>query len=151
VRNINSILDDIDCLIPLITYLGSNPYWWARSAPSLSVELALDAERVQAVFDRYPMIFRKSRFINESNAHSYALQMRYARRQDGDTDHPPKVSYLPPLSSDEVIALIDFLVRISTLEKTVSSSRKTMIVAVVSAIISATAAIAVSLLHGVGT
>lgn len=149
-RNINSILDDIDYLIPLITYLGSNPYWWARSAPSLSVELALNTKKVQSVFDRHPMIFRKSLFISESNAHSYALQMRYARRQDGDTEHPPKVSFLPPLSSDEVIALIDFLVRISTLEKAVSSSHKTMIVAVISAAISAMAAIAVALLHGGG-
>jgi hypothetical protein len=105
-QTVNAILDDIDYLIPLITYLGSNPYWWARSAPSLAEELALDKTRVQIVFERYPMIFRKSLFIEESNAFSYALQMRYARRNDSDTNHPPKVSYFPTLSSDEVIALL---------------------------------------------
>ena len=147
-KPIKTILDDIDCLIPLITYLGSNPFWWARSAPSLAEELALDSEKVRIVFERHPMIFRKSLFIKESNAFSYALQMRYARRKDGETNHPSQVSYFPPLSSAEVIALIDFLVRISTLEKTVSSSRKTIFVAVGSAVVAALASIGGALLRG---
>jgi hypothetical protein len=145
---VRDILEDIDYLVPLITYLGANPYWWARSAPSLSTELSLNPERVQQVFDRYPMIFRKSLYIEESKAHSYALQMRYAQRKDGDIDHPPKVSYFPVLSEAQVISLIDFLVRISSLENTVRASQRGMYVAVLAAIVSAATAIAVAVLKG---
>jgi hypothetical protein len=67
--NVPYILEDIEYLVPLISYLGSNPYWWARSAPSLASELALDESHVQRIFERHPMIFRKSRFIEESKAY----------------------------------------------------------------------------------
>ena len=146
-RNISLILGDIDCLIPLITYLGMNPYWWARSGPALSAELSLDEKRVIVVFERYPMIFRRSLYIKESSAYSYSLQMRYARRDDGKTDHLPQISALPPLTREEIIALIDFLVRISTLEKTVSSTHKTIAVAVLSSIIAAVAIISAAYLR----
>ena len=92
------------------------------------------------------MIFRKSLYIKESSAYSYSLQMRYARRDDGKTDHLPQVSALPPLTREEVIALIDFLVRISTLEKAVSSTHKTIAVAALSAIITAIAVISAAYL-----
>jgi hypothetical protein len=144
--NVRHILDDIEYLVPLISYLGSNPWWWARSAPSLARELSLDATRVQQLFERHPMIFRKSRFIEESKAHSYALQLRYAQRRDGDTEHPPQVSAFPVLSESQVIALIDFLVRVSTLETSVRSSTRSMYVAVAAAVISAATAVIVALL-----
>jgi hypothetical protein len=145
-KNLRHILDDIEYLVPLISYLGTNPFWWARSAPSLAEELSLDADRVQRVFDRHPMIFRKSRFIEASKAHSYALQMRYAQRSDGETDQPPQVSAFPVLAESQVIALIDFLVRVSTLETSVRSARRSMFVAVVAAVISAFTAVVVALL-----
>jgi hypothetical protein len=140
------VLDDIEYLVPLISYLGSNPYWWARSAPSLAKELALDEVRVQQLFERHPMIFRKSRFIEESRAHSYALQLRYAQRKGGDTDQPPQVSAFPVLSESQVIALIDFLVRVSTLESSVRTSSRNMYIAVAASIISAATAVIVALL-----
>jgi hypothetical protein len=145
-NNVRHILDDIEYLVPLITYLGSNPYWWARSAPSLAKELTLDEVRVQQLFERYPMIFRKSRYIEQSKAHSYALQMRYAQRRDGETEQPPQVSAFPVLSESQVIALIDFLVRVSTLETSVRSSTRSMYVAVTAAVISAGTAVIVALL-----
>ena len=145
-RNISLILSDIDYIIPLITYLGMNPYWWARSAPALSAELALDEGRVRIIFDRYPMIFRKSLYIEEAKSYSYALQMRYARRDDGKTGDLPKLSGLPPLTREEIIALIDFLVRISTLEKTISSTHKTIAAAALSALITAMAIISAAYL-----
>ena len=144
--NVRHILDDIEYLVPLISYLGSNPYWWARSAPSLAKELSLDPVRVQQLFERHPMIFRKSRYIEESKANSYALQLRYAQRRDGDTEQPPQVSEFPVLSESQVIALIDFLVRVSTLETSVRSSTRSMYVAVIAAIVSAITAVAVALL-----
>ena len=147
-RSVAKILDDIDYLVPLVTYLGSNPFWWARSAPSLAAELSLDQNRVEEVFSRYPMIFRKSLYIKESSAHSYALQMRYAQRKDGDTDHPPKVSYFPVLSEDQVISLIEFLVRLSSLETTVRSSKRGIYIAVLASIVSAATAIIVAVLKG---
>lgn len=143
--NISSILDDIDILIPLITYLGMNPYWWARSAQSLSEELALDTTRVQVVFERYPMTFRRGS-ASSNETFTYALQMRYARREDGGMEHLPSVSALPPLTREEVIALIDFLVRISTLQLTVSSAHKTILATAISAMIAAMVAIVVALL-----
>ena len=144
--NVRYILDDIDVLVPLIAYLGSNPYWWARSAPSLAKELSIDAARVQTVFERYPMIFRKSKFIEDSKAFSYALQMRYAHRNDGLTEQPPQVSHFPVLSEQQVLTLTEFLVKLSSLETTVRSSKRTALVSVVAAIVSAIAAVAVALL-----
>ena len=84
--------------------------------------------------------------VAETGQFTYALQMRYARRDDGDTKHLPRVSALPPLTREEVIALIDFLVRISSLQKTVSSAHKTVIATAVSAVIAAAVAIFVALL-----
>lgn len=147
-KNVRHILEDIEYLVPLISYLGSNPYWWARSAPSLAKELSLDAGRVQAIFERHPMIFRKSRYIGESQAHSYALQMRYAQRRDGDTDQPPQVSAFPVLSESQVIALIEFLVKVSTLETGVRSATRSAYIAVGAAIVSALAAIAAASIKG---
>jgi hypothetical protein len=140
---VRHILDDVDCLVPLIAYLGSNPYWWARSAPSIS-KLGLDPNRVQILFDRYPMIFRKSNYIEESHAHAYALQMRYAQRKDGQTDQPAQVSYFPVLSEQQVLALIEFLVKLSNLETTVRSSKRTALISVIAAVASAITAIAVA-------
>jgi hypothetical protein len=145
---VRNILEDIDLSGPAYHLPGVASVWWARSAPSLGTELSLNPERVQEVFDRYPMIFRKSLYIEESKAHSYALQMRYARRKDGDIDHPPKVSHFPVLSEAQVISLIDFLVRISSLENTVGASQRGMYVAVLAAIVSAATAIAVAILKG---
>ena len=142
---VRHILDDIEYLVPLISYLGSNPWWWARSAPSLAKELALDPERVQLLFERHPMIFRKSRYIEDSKAHSYALQLRYAQRRDGKTEQPPEVSAFPVLSEAQVLTLIDFLVRVSTLETSVRSSSRSMYVAVAAAIISAITAVTVAI------
>jgi hypothetical protein len=146
--NVRYVLDDIEYLVPLISYLGSNPYWWARSAPSLAKELSLDECRIQAIFERHPMIFRKSRYIEESKAHSYALQMRYAQRTDGKTDHPPQVSVFPVLSEAQVIALIEFLVKVSTLETGVRSATRSSYVAVGASIIAALAAIAAAFIKG---
>jgi hypothetical protein len=144
--NVAHILEDMEYLVPLISYLGANPYWWARSAPSLDRELSLDEGRVQQIFERHPMIFRKSRYIEESKAYCYALQMRYAQRRDGETEHPPQVSAFPVLSESEVIALIEFLVKVSTLETGVRSATRSAYVAVAAAILAALAAIAAALL-----
>lgn len=136
------IIKDIDYLVPLISYLGSNPYWWARSAPSLAKEISLDPMRVQEVFNRYPMIFRKSLYIEDSDAFSYALQMRYAHRKDGGLEEPGKVSFLPVLSEAEIISLVDFLMRISS---EVTSKRNTT-VAIIAAVVSALTALIVAFL-----
>jgi hypothetical protein len=146
VTNVRDILDDIDYLVPLISYLGSNPYWWARTAPSLAQELSLDPLRVQQLFERYPMIFRKSRYIEESKADSYALQWRYAQRSTGDLEQPTEVSHFPVLQESQVISLIDFLVRISNVETVFRSSRRTGYVSVGSAIVAAIAAICAAFL-----
>jgi hypothetical protein len=144
--NVRRILDDIELLVPLITYLGSNPFWWARSAPSIAKELGLDEARVGGIFERYPMIFRKSRYIEESKAHSYALQMRYAQRHDGQTEQPPEVSAFPVLSEAQVLALVEFLVKLSTLESSVRTAARNAYIAVAASLVSAGAAVAVALL-----
>lgn len=139
--NLRRVKDDIDVLIPLIFYLGANPYWWARSAPELSKELSLDTRRVAEVFKKYPMIFRKSEFDSKRSRHYYSLQMRYSQRDDGKTDEPPKSSALPVLSETEVIGLIDFLFRISSIEQNMSANYRTNLIAVSCAVIAAFAAI----------
>lgn len=131
------ILQDIDVLVPLISYLDANPYWWARTAHSLSKELSLAPDKVKRAFTEHPMIFKKARYIEESEDFAYALQMRYAQRKDGNLDELGEVTNLPVLSEAEVIALIDFLLRVSTLE----SSRRATRVALIAAGLSALTAI----------
>ena len=126
--------------------LGSNPYWWARSAPSLPQELSLDPNRVQQLFERYPMIFRKSRYIEASKAESYALQWRYAQRRTGDLEQPPQVSNFPVLKESQIISLIDFLVRISNVETAFRSSKRTGYVSAGSAVVAAIVAICAAFL-----
>lgn len=92
------------------------------------------------------MIFRKSRYIEESKAHSFALHMRYAQRRDGNTEQPPQVSALPVLSDVQVLALIEFLVKLSTLETGVRSAARSAYIAVGAAIVAALAAIVAALL-----
>lgn len=136
------VLEDIDILVPLISYLGSNPYWWARTAISLSKELSLEPRRVKQAFLEHPMIFKKDSYIEESGDYAYALQMRYAQRKDGSLDELGEVSNLPVLSEAEIISLIDFLLRVSSLE----SSRRATRVALIAAFLSAAAAIVAAFL-----
>jgi hypothetical protein len=145
-RNVAYILEDIEYLVPLISYLGSNPVWWARSAPSLAGELALDTGRVQQIFERYPMIFRKSRYQDDEKACAYALQMRYAQRKDTKINEPPKISAFPTLTESQVITLIEFLVKVSTLETGVRSATRSAYVAIAAAVLSAVTAIVVAVL-----
>lgn len=142
-----SIIDDIEVLVPLITYLGANPFWWARSAPSLAAELGLDPGRVAQAFERYPMIFRRSNYIQESQAYSYALQMRYAQRRDGVIDDPPQVFSFPVLTEQQVLSLIEFLLKLSTLDATIRSTRRSAAIAVAAAILSALAAMTSAILR----
>ena len=144
---ISTIPDDIEILVPLITYLGANPVWWARTAPSLAKELGLDEGKVAATFERYPMIFRKSNYIKEFSAHSYALQMRYAHRGDMSIDAPAEISHFPVLSEQQVLSLIEFLVKMATLEITARSAKRSATIAVIAAVLSALAAITTVLLR----
>ena len=136
-----TIPSDIEILVPLITYLGANPVWWARSATSLAEELGLDPVKVARAFERYPMIFRRSNYIHQAGAYSYALQMRYAHRRDGLLTAPPQICHFPVLSEQQVLSLIEFLVKMSTLEITARSARRSAMIAGVAAVFSALGAI----------
>jgi hypothetical protein len=144
--NLKHIGNDIDYLIPLIFFLGSNPYWWARSPQELAAELSLDETRVSEIFARYSTIFRRSEYDKEEKRYYYSLQMRYAQRKDGKTKEPPKVSAFPVLSESEIIALITFLMQISSNENTARASRRTSLMVVCSAVVSALSAIAAAVL-----
>ena len=144
------IVKDLDYLIPLISYLGSNPYWWARSADALADELSLERNRVARIFREHKTIFRESKVHKDGTGPFYSLQMRYARRNDGKTDELAKSTALPVLSEGEVIGLIDFLVRISSMQTAVAASRWTSIFAVVAAFVSSAAAIVAAILASTG-
>ena len=100
----SQLTDEIDILVPLITYLGAHPYWWARSSPSLAQELSLDAERVAQTFARFPV-----------------------------------------LTDTQILSLIEFLLKISTRNASIRTSRLGAMIAVGAAILSSVAALAPAL------
>jgi hypothetical protein len=102
--------DNIDYLFSSIIYLGTHTFWWARSPRAMAAELQLDEEKLRAVFDGFPGLFRKSVRTNpETGQHFYALQARYAQRKGGDVKDPEQESYIEPLNPEKLQVLIDFV------------------------------------------
>ena len=139
--------DNIDYLIAAITYLGTHSYYWARTPSNMASELSLDRNKLAAIFDGFPGIFRKSAEpAPGSKEHFYSLQARYAMREGAGTREPEQVSYIAPLSVEMISQLNSFVLHASQME---TEGRKQFwgnIVSVGAAIVAALTAIAVAFL-----
>ena len=139
--------DHLDYLVAAISYLArSGP--WARTPTFLANELGLDRDHLQAVFDGFPGLFRKSRDPAPRSGtgqaeHYYSLQARYAQRPDyGKTEEGTKI---PPLTPAEIEPILEFVLRAVEMEKQSRQASWTNWIAVGAAVVSALAAITVAL------
>jgi len=137
--------DHVDYLIASVIYLGTQPSWWARRAVHLAAELSLDEAQLLTVFDGFPGIFRKSGWTDEDQRHFYSLQARYAQRTDYSA-HEREID-IPPLQSDRIRLIYDFIVKSADDERTRFRALVGNGIAVAAAVISAMTAILVAYLR----
>ena len=138
--------ENIDYLISSIIYLGTHSFYWARSPSNMAQELSLSEDRLKLVFEGFPGIFRKSVRTSSGGEHFYSVQARYALREGGSTSDPEQVSYITPLSTDQLKLLIDFVQQSAEAERTGRIALISNTIAVAAAIVAAGAAIATALL-----
>jgi hypothetical protein len=154
--------DNIDYLLASIIYLGTHTYWWARSPRNMAKELHLEEGRLQEVFDGFPGIFRKSdRVDKKTHQHFYSLQARYAQREGGDEKDPDQASYIEALDVHKLQLIMNFILKMAEEEHKLEDqalkraeqqqsramSLRNNLIAVVAAILSATAAIVAAWVH----
>jgi hypothetical protein len=147
--------DNVDYLFASIIYLGTHTFWWARSPQKMAQELRLDEKKLNAAFDGFPGLFRKSVRTNpETGQHFYALQARYAQREGGDIDDPEQETEIAPLKPEKLQLLIDFVHKMAEQENkaddreaTKRSAWRANGVAAGAAVLAACAAIAAASIH----
>lgn len=137
---------NIDYLIAAVVYLGTSTAAWARTAPNMARDLALDPEKLQAALDGFPGLFRKSRQTDDQGHPYYSLQARYALRTEyGPVERSTKIA---PLPVENVKLVYDFIQRSADDER---AGWRTVIgnsIAVTAAVVSAATAILVAVLKG---
>jgi hypothetical protein len=138
--------EHIDYLIAAVVYLGTSAAAWARTAPNMARDLSLDPEKLQAILDGFPGIFRKSWQTDDDGLPYYSLQARYALR----TEYGPveRSTEIDPLPVENVKLIYDFIQRSADDER---AGWRTLIgnsIAVTAAVVSAATAILVAILEG---
>jgi hypothetical protein len=109
--------DEIDYLIASIFYLGTHTSYWARSPRALATELSLNETRLQAIFEGFPGLYRRSVRVSPHGQHYYALRARYAQREGMDTADPEEIAYINPLDKDKLQLLINFVTATAEAER----------------------------------
>jgi hypothetical protein len=137
---------NIDVLVASIIYLGTHSYYWGRTPKGLAEELGLDGEKLLAVFEGFPGIYRRTKRIGDNGQHYYALQARHAQREGGSIEDPDGDQEIKPLSKDKLDLLISFVMRMGDQERAERRAWWTTGVAAGAAVVSAAAAIAVAYL-----
>jgi hypothetical protein len=135
--------EDIDYLLAAVLYLGSSTYWWGRTPERLADALGLNETRLSLVLDGYPGLFRKSKNRHDNGQVSYSLQARYAEFDSKDGKEPKTSSDIPPISTEKIKFVLDFIHKMVEQEKTDDRSRITNRIAVSAAIVSALTALTV--------
>lgn len=136
--------DNIDYLVASIIYLGTHKFYWARSPKNLASELSVDEQKLQAVFESFPGLFRKSKRSAGNGQHYYALQARYAQREGGDTADPEEVSYIAPLDTAKLKMLTDFVLQSAEAERTSRRAGLTNAISAGAAVLAAITAVTVA-------
>lgn len=130
--------DHIDYLLPSIVYLGTNDKYWSRSPSLLAKELALNEAELVRVFKAFPGLFRKSKKRSPVGEYPYSLQARYARIDGRDEEGN---IWHPPLSTEMLRLLYDFIQKAADEEKASLRSTIGFTLTVLAALASALAAI----------
>lgn len=139
--------DHIDYLIASVFYLATQRGWWARTPKMMAEELSLDEAKLKAVFDGFPGLFRKSprpARYSETGQHYYSLQARYAQRDHYEEQE--ETTDIPPLDTDKIRLLYDFILKSADDERTRWRSLLGNGIAVTAAIISSMTAVLVAYL-----
>ena len=145
---------DFQMLCALITHLGTHEKWQARSPSEIAGSLAMDASEVERVLGAYPCFFRESTNRNNQGERLFTVHLRYARRH---TDPVTGAHVSLPMTPEEIGPVIETLMQMVSIESQESlfarelrqSNRRLMVttsVALIAAVLSATATIIVSLL-----
>ena len=136
--------ENIDYLIAAVMYLGTSTAAWARTAPNMALDLALDEKRLRAVLTGFPGLFRRSRQPNEAGEHYYSLQARYALRTE--YGRVERSTSIPPLPLENVKLVYDFILRSAEDERTARRTKVGNGIAVAAAVISSLAAVGTALM-----
>jgi hypothetical protein len=141
--------EQIDYLQAAVVYLATQPRFWGRRATHLARELSLDEARVRRVLEGFPGIFRRSPEAGKDGEYYYALQARYALRQD--FTRKEYRSLIPPLPPEMIKLIYDFILKSADDERSRRRSLASNSIAVTAAIVSAFTAIYVATIREAGT
>ncbi|MDE1225686.1 hypothetical protein MCT03_15820 [Vibrio aestuarianus] len=99
-----------ETLIALVTHLAMTD-WSARSPTNISKAISIDKDEIITVLESFKGLFRKGKRINKkTNENYYSLQIRHARQWLEDTDTDDEESKKPPLESEYLNKLLDFVI-----------------------------------------
>ena len=113
--------EDLETLLALISSLSMTSFSM-RTASNLSKDLSIDTDVLITVLDKYKSLFRRSRRQSDKGNYYYGLQLRYALQfGEEETDEGIK-KVKPPLETDHVTALLNFVSNKAKSEKDRSSS-----------------------------
>jgi hypothetical protein len=136
--------ENVDLLVASIIYLGTHSYYWGRTPKGLATELGLNGDKLLAVFEGFPGLYRKTKRTAEDGQHYYALQARHAQREGRDMDDPDGAKGIAPLDNEKLDLLIRFVMQMTEHEKAGRRAWWTAGVAAGAAVISAITAITVA-------
>jgi hypothetical protein len=135
---------NVDLLVATIVYLGTHSYYWGRTPNGLAEELGLDSEKLLAVFEGFPGLYRRTKRTADNGQHYYALQARHAQRKGGKMDDPDGDQDIAPLAMDKLNLLIEFVLQMTEHENAARRAWWTGGIAAGAAIVSAITAISVA-------
>ena len=99
-----------ETLIALVTHLAMTD-WSARSPTNISKAISIDKDEIITVLESFKGLFRKGKRINKkTNENYYSLQIRHARQWLEDIDTDDEESKKPPLESEYLNKLLDFVI-----------------------------------------
>jgi hypothetical protein len=142
-------LSDLEILTALVTNLAMTD-WWHRTPGKLARSLSIPEPDISRVLETYKGLFRKSPNVSkETKSPLYTLQLRYARQwmQRDTEDEGTK----PPLDSEYLVALLDFISRRADEETRRSYTVTAAIIAAGVAVLASLANIIVTLVSTGGT
>jgi hypothetical protein len=146
--------ENIDYLVPVIMYLGTDRYDWSGTPRELAEELSIDATRLAKVLDAFPALFRRLETRHEDGQIYYALHSRYALNTryiaegvnlDGARE-THEVLEVRPLDSEKLEFLLNFVLKMADSETMVMTNRRTNVFAIIAVVVSAAALIVAALL-----
>ncbi|SEB18594.1 hypothetical protein [Marinobacterium iners] len=109
--------DHQETLIALVTHLAMTD-WSARTATNLAKALSIDKSEIETVLSGFKGLFRQSkRKSKKTGDYFYSLQIRHARQWLNEVDDEDENDRKPPLESEYLTKLLDFVISKSAEER----------------------------------